>query len=250
MIFFFFANQPQRTWLFVGFQILKKSQLLIYNNYGFYFLVLSIKYQKIKHVFPPNLKIFFTHLLVLQFSLLIKYYVWSLCSNLFLLRLILWRCSVNKGVFLILNEGKARTWKRRLQLPWNSMLSPMLLVLLELENSLSSAVRMEHASVCCGSTVKGSCCAATYWPPASVHCVWRCECFYHIGVPAADELSHLQEDTFAAHGFIQSATLDDDGHGQQHLLAHVLLQAKMTKQSQFFPLHFHFYLFSAFIFPS
>ncbi|TNN44343.1 hypothetical protein EYF80_045465 [Liparis tanakae] len=43
-----------------------------------------------------------------------------------------------------------QTWKRRLQLPWNSMLRPMLLVLLELENSLSRAVRMEHARVCCG----------------------------------------------------------------------------------------------------
>ena len=41
------------------------------------------------------------------------------------------------------------TWKTLLQLPWNSMLSPILLVLLELENSPSKAMRMEQASVCC-----------------------------------------------------------------------------------------------------
>lgn len=46
-------------------------------------------------------------------------------------------------------DESERTWKSRLQLPWNSMLRPMLLVLLELENSLSRAVRMEQASVCC-----------------------------------------------------------------------------------------------------
>lgn len=52
--------------------------------------------------------------------------------------------------------GREQTWKTRLQLPWNSMLRPMLLVLLELENSLRRAVRMEQASVCCRDTqVKG-----------------------------------------------------------------------------------------------
>lgn len=44
------------------------------------------------------------------------------------------------------------------------MLRPMLLVLLELENSLSRAVRMEQASVCCGRRVKSD----TEVKPASI----------------------------------------------------------------------------------
>lgn len=42
-------------------------------------------------------------------------------------------------------------------MPWNSILSPMLLVLLELENSLKSAVRIEQAKVCCNYLITNNC---------------------------------------------------------------------------------------------
>lgn len=48
------------------------------------------------------------------------------------------------------------TWKILLQLPWNSILNPMLLVLLELENSLNSAVRIEQARVCCNNVLRNN----------------------------------------------------------------------------------------------
>ena len=47
---------------------------------------------------------------------------------------------------------------------------------------------------------------------------------YYGGVSGGDELAHLLKDTLTVDGFIQRASLHDDGHRKQHLLSHILLE--------------------------
>lgn len=48
---------------------------------------------------------------------------------------------------------------------------------------------------------------------------------YHCGVAAADELPHLVKDAFTVNAFVEGASLHNDRHRQQDLLANVLLEA-------------------------
>lgn len=48
---------------------------------------------------------------------------------------------------------------------------------------------------------------------------------YHCGVAAADELSDLVKDAFTVNAFVKGASLHDDRHRQQDLLANILLEA-------------------------
>lgn len=68
------------------------------------------------------------------------------------------------------------------------------------------------------------CCVATRARPA-----------YHCRVAAADELSHLVKDALTVDAFVEGAPLHDDGHGQQDLLANILLEAVGREGGEGYP---------------
>lgn len=58
---------------------------------------------------------------------------------------------------------------------------------------------------------------------------WACPS-YHCGVAAADELSDLVKDAFTVNAFVEGASLHDDRHRQQDLLANILLKTGKRKR--------------------